>query len=130
MHEQKEAFRDIFETAVSWRDGTLKLLDWLAKSQKTSAPHPSSTFLTSSCLLDSAIPINLWLSKSTKTTTKSSCPFRNAISSIPSRLRLLRSMWSFFFSCTSPLTKLLHRLSHYLQQHCGCHYVKIVGRLW
>ena len=35
MHEQKEAFRDIFETAVNWRDGTLKLLDWLAKSQKT-----------------------------------------------------------------------------------------------
>lgn len=35
MHEQKEAFRDIFETAVSGRDGKLKLLDWLTKSQKT-----------------------------------------------------------------------------------------------
>ncbi len=35
MYEQKEALRDIFETVVSWRDGTLNLLDWLAKSQKT-----------------------------------------------------------------------------------------------
>lgn len=35
MHEQKQAFIGIFEMAVSWRDGTLKLLDWLAKSQKT-----------------------------------------------------------------------------------------------
>lgn len=33
MHEQKEAFRDIFETADDWRDGTLRLLDWLAQSQ-------------------------------------------------------------------------------------------------
>ena len=34
MHERKEAFRDIFETAEDWRDGTLRLLDWLAQSQE------------------------------------------------------------------------------------------------
>lgn len=34
MHEQKEEFRDIFETAVDWGDGMLKLLDWLAQSQE------------------------------------------------------------------------------------------------
>ncbi len=34
MHDKKEAFRDIFETAKNWKDGTLKLLDWLAQSQE------------------------------------------------------------------------------------------------
>ena len=33
MHEQKSAFRDIFEAAENWTDGTLKLLDWLAQNQ-------------------------------------------------------------------------------------------------
>lgn len=35
MHQQKEAFRAIFETATDWTDGTLKLLDWLAEAQRT-----------------------------------------------------------------------------------------------
>ncbi len=35
MHRQKERFRAIFETAVSWSDGTLRLLDWLAETQKS-----------------------------------------------------------------------------------------------
>ncbi len=34
MHQQKEAFRTIFETADNWTDGTLRLLDWLAETQK------------------------------------------------------------------------------------------------
>jgi hypothetical protein len=34
MHEQKEEFREIFEAAEDWTDGTFKLLDWLAKSQE------------------------------------------------------------------------------------------------
>ncbi len=34
MHEQKEAFRAIFETTSNWTDGTLKLLDWLADAQE------------------------------------------------------------------------------------------------
>ncbi len=34
MHDKKEAFRDIFETAKNWKDGTLKLLDWLAQNQE------------------------------------------------------------------------------------------------
>ena len=34
MHQQKEAFRTIFETAENWTDGTLRLLDWLAETQK------------------------------------------------------------------------------------------------
>lgn len=34
MHEQKEAFRSIFETAPNWTDGILKLLDWLAEAQE------------------------------------------------------------------------------------------------
>lgn len=33
MHQQKEAFRAIFETAENWTDGTLRLLDWLAETQ-------------------------------------------------------------------------------------------------
>ena len=33
MHRQKEVFRDIFETAKSWTDGTFKLLDWLDEAQ-------------------------------------------------------------------------------------------------
>ncbi len=35
MHQQKEAFRAIFETAENWTDGTLRLLDWLAKAQES-----------------------------------------------------------------------------------------------
>jgi transposase len=34
MHQQKEAFRAIFETAENWTDGTLRLLDWLAENQE------------------------------------------------------------------------------------------------
>jgi len=33
MHKQKEKFRTIFETALDWADGTLRLLDWLAEAQ-------------------------------------------------------------------------------------------------
>ena len=33
MHQQKEAFRAIFETAENWTDGTLRLLNWLAETQ-------------------------------------------------------------------------------------------------
>jgi Transposase len=33
MHQQKEAFRDIFETAKDWSEGTFKLLDWLADAE-------------------------------------------------------------------------------------------------
>jgi len=33
MHKQKEEFRTIFETALDWADGTLRLLDWLAEAQ-------------------------------------------------------------------------------------------------
>lgn len=35
MHQQKEAFRAIFERAEDWKDGTFKLLDWLAEAQET-----------------------------------------------------------------------------------------------
>lgn len=35
MHQQKEAFRAIFEQAEDWNDGTFKLLDWLAGAQET-----------------------------------------------------------------------------------------------
>jgi len=35
MHQQKEAFRAIFERAENWGDGALKLLDWLAETQGT-----------------------------------------------------------------------------------------------
>jgi transposase len=34
MHEQKEAFRDIFETAKSGTDGMLKIAAWMKKSQE------------------------------------------------------------------------------------------------
>lgn len=34
MHQEKEAFRAIFETAKNWADGTIRLLDWLAEAQK------------------------------------------------------------------------------------------------
>lgn len=34
MHQQKEAFRAIFETAENWADGTFRLLDWLDEAQK------------------------------------------------------------------------------------------------
>ncbi|NJP10198.1 MAG: ISL3 family transposase [Leptolyngbyaceae cyanobacterium RU_5_1] len=33
MHQQKEAFRAIFEQAKDWGDGTFQLLDWLAQAQ-------------------------------------------------------------------------------------------------
>ena len=33
MHQQKETFRAIFQTAENWSDGTLRLLDWLAENQ-------------------------------------------------------------------------------------------------
>jgi transposase len=33
MHQQKEAFRAIFEQAQDWGDGAFKLLDWLAEAQ-------------------------------------------------------------------------------------------------
>lgn len=35
MHQQKEAFRAIFETAIDSTDGTFQLLDWLAAAQST-----------------------------------------------------------------------------------------------
>ncbi|MCG8361715.1 MAG: ISL3 family transposase [Pseudanabaenales cyanobacterium] len=34
MHQQKEAFRNIFETAKDWRDGAVKLLAWMKKAQE------------------------------------------------------------------------------------------------
>jgi transposase len=34
MHQQKEAFRAIFEQAKDWEDGAFKLLDWLAEAQE------------------------------------------------------------------------------------------------
>ena len=34
MHQQKEAFRAIFETAKVWADGTLRLWDWLTEAQE------------------------------------------------------------------------------------------------
>lgn len=33
MHRQKEAFRNIFETAKDWSEGTFRLLDWLADAE-------------------------------------------------------------------------------------------------
>lgn len=33
MHQQKEAFRCIFEQAKDWEDGAFQLLDWLAQAQ-------------------------------------------------------------------------------------------------
>ncbi len=33
MHQQKEAFRDIFETAKDWSEGTFRLIDWLADAE-------------------------------------------------------------------------------------------------
>ena len=35
MHQQKEAFRAIFEQAEDWNDGTFQLLNWLAEAQET-----------------------------------------------------------------------------------------------
>ncbi len=35
MHQQKEAFRAIFEQAKDWEDGTFQLLDWLAEAQES-----------------------------------------------------------------------------------------------
>ena len=34
MHQQKETFRNIFETAQNWSEGTLRILDWLADAEK------------------------------------------------------------------------------------------------
>lgn len=33
MHQQKEGFREIFEKAKDWNEGTFQLLDWLAEAQ-------------------------------------------------------------------------------------------------
>jgi len=33
MHQQKEAFRNIFEMAQDWSEGTFKLLDWLVDAE-------------------------------------------------------------------------------------------------
>ena len=35
MHQQKESFREIFEKAKDWNEGTLNLLDWMVESQET-----------------------------------------------------------------------------------------------
>ncbi|MBN8560193.1 MAG: ISL3 family transposase [Leptolyngbya sp. UWPOB_LEPTO1] len=35
LHQQKEAFRDIFETAIDWEDGMIRLAQWLAQAQTT-----------------------------------------------------------------------------------------------
>ncbi len=35
MHQQKEAFRAIFERAENWGDAAFQLLDWLAEAQGT-----------------------------------------------------------------------------------------------
>jgi len=35
IHQQKEAFRTIFEQAKDWGEGTFQLLDWLAGAQET-----------------------------------------------------------------------------------------------
>ena len=35
MHQQKEAFRAIFEQAEDWRDGIFQLLDWLAEARES-----------------------------------------------------------------------------------------------
>jgi transposase len=35
MHQQKEAFRAIFEQAKDWGDGTFQLLDWLADAPES-----------------------------------------------------------------------------------------------
>ena len=34
MHQQKESFRNIFETAKDWTDGVLQLLDWMKNAQE------------------------------------------------------------------------------------------------
>ena len=34
MHQQKEAFRNIFETAKDWGDGVVQLLAWMKKAQE------------------------------------------------------------------------------------------------
>jgi transposase len=35
MHQQKEAFRDIFNEAKDWTDGVFKMLSWLKEAQTT-----------------------------------------------------------------------------------------------
>lgn len=35
MHQQKEDFRNIFETASSWADGALRLIDWMSNAKDT-----------------------------------------------------------------------------------------------
>lgn len=34
MHQQKEAFRNIFETTKDWSEGIFRLLDWLVNAEK------------------------------------------------------------------------------------------------
>lgn len=35
MHQQKEAFRDIFEKSENWVDGTFRLMDWIGDVGET-----------------------------------------------------------------------------------------------
>ncbi len=35
MHQQKEAFRDIFEKSENWVDGTFSFLDWIGDASET-----------------------------------------------------------------------------------------------
>ena len=34
MHQQKESFRNIFETAKDWADGVFQLIDWMKNAQE------------------------------------------------------------------------------------------------
>lgn len=44
MHQLKEELRAIFESAINWGDGVLKLLDWL-QSAATEFPKSQSTIV-------------------------------------------------------------------------------------
>ncbi len=35
LHQQKEAFRDLFETAIDWEDGMIRLAQWMAQAKTT-----------------------------------------------------------------------------------------------
>ena len=35
MHQQKEDFRNIFETASDWADGAIRLMDWMGNAKDT-----------------------------------------------------------------------------------------------
>ena len=35
LHQQKEDFRNIFETASDWADGAIRLMDWMKNSKDT-----------------------------------------------------------------------------------------------